>query len=90
MLQAEDLTVPTSSNKRLAGESAGMHGDEKEISIILFEDRVGRERPDCAMIDRSASALSMGYGPFVRYVQHLKQLGFTVEKIEIHKCHRTF
>ena len=38
----------------------------------------------------SSSFLLMGYGPFVRYVQRLRQLGFSVEKIEIYKCRRTF
>ena len=86
----QKTSIPTSSNKRQAVESVAMHGDEKEVSMVLFEDQFGRERPDCAMIDPGASAVLMGYGPFVRYIQHLKQLGFEVEKIEIYKCHRTF
>ena len=79
--------VATSSTKRQAVESMAVLG---ESSMVMFEDRDGAERPDCAMIDPGASALLMGFGPFVRYVEHLAQLGFPTETILLNTCDRTF
>ena len=56
----------------------------------LFEDQAGRPHVDCTMVDPGASAFLMGTGPFHRYVEHLKQLGFAVDIIEMRRTCRTF
>ena len=42
------------------------------------------------MMDPGASAFLMGSGPFHRYVDHLKRLGFDVNNIEMRRTCRTF
>ena len=42
------------------------------------------------MMDPGASAFLMGTGPCHRYVEHLKQLGFAVDTIEMRRTCRTF
>ena len=79
--------VQTSGAKRQAVESMAVGC---ESSMVMFEDQHGAERPDCAMIDPGASALLMGFGPFVRYVEHLAKLGYPVDTIHLNSCERTF
>ena len=51
---------------------------------------MGHERVDCTMLDPGASAFLCGYGPLRRYLQHLGELGYPLDKIEFVKCCRTF
>ena len=39
-------------------------------SIVMLEDAAGHERPDCAMINPSASSFLMGSEPLTRYADH--------------------
>ena len=78
----------TGSGKRQAVESVATLADEQ--SMVIFEDSYGRERPDCAMLDPGASSFLMGSGPLIRYVHHLKQLGFDTNDLQLNRCERTF
>ena len=82
--------APTASGKRQAVE--GVAGDTMtlESGLVIFEDSSGAERPDCAMMDPGASSFLMGHGPFMRYVSHLRTLGYPVEQIVLKKANRTF
>ena len=42
------------------------------------------------MLDPGASAFLMGSGPFHRYADHLKSLGYPIETIEMQRTSRTF
>ena len=61
-----------------------------ETGMVIFQDVDGHERVDCTMLDPGASAFLCGYGPLKRYLQHLGELGYPLEKIEFVKCCRTF
>ena len=61
-----------------------------ETGMVIFQDVNGHERVDCTMLDPGASAFLCGYGPLRRYLGHLEQLGYPLEKIEFVKCCRTF
>ena len=76
----------SSGNKRQAVESVA----NAEHGLVIFEDRDGHERPDCAMLDPGASSFLMGYGPFLRYVELLRNLHFPVESIVLKKADRAF
>ena len=40
------------------------------------------------MLDPGASAFLACYGLLKRYVEHLRVLGFPLEKLELHRCNR--
>ena len=80
--------APTTSGKRQAVESMAVLNDE--TSMIMLEDASGHERPDCATLDPGASSFLMGSGPLSRYVNHLRQLGYDTDKLQLQRCHRTF
>ena len=62
-----------------------------EDAMLIFQDHTGAERPECVMLDPGASAFLAGYGPFRRYLQHLRQdCGFPIENIELTKGKRCF
>ena len=80
-----------SPNKRQATESvANFDMKDTETGMVIFEDQSGSQRPDCAMMDPGASSFLMGYGPFCRYLEHLKKLNFPVDEIIFKKANRTF
>ena len=80
-----------SSNKRTApGPTESVAFDPVESGHVIFQDCNGHERPDTAMLDPGASAYLCGYGPFRNYVEHLRSLGFPVEKITFSRCYRKF
>ena len=78
----------TTSGKRQAVE--GMAIMQDETTLVMLEDSFGHERPDCAMLDPGASSFLMGSGPLVRYVNHLRQLGYDTDKLQLQRCHRVF
>ena len=61
-----------------------------ETGMVIFQDANGHERVDCTMLDPGASAFLCGYGPLRRYLEHLGELGYPLEKVEFVKCCRTF
>ena len=61
-----------------------------EHGLVLFEDRQGVPRVDCAMLDPGASAYLMGTGPLKRYLEHLKGLGYDIDSVQMTKTHRVF
>ena len=78
-------------NKRQATEAvATSNVNDPETGMVIFEDQSGAQRPDCAMMDPGASSFLMGYGPFCRYIDHLKKLNFPVDEIIFKKANRTF
>ena len=78
----------TSTGKRQAVEGMAILSDE--TTLVMLEDAAGHERPDCAMIDPGASSFLMGSGPLIRYIQHLKQLGYDTSQLKLQRCQRTF
>ncbi len=62
----------------------------RESGMVIFQDIDGHERVDCTMLDPGASAFLCGFGPLRRYLEHLGQMGYPLEKIEFVKCCRTF
>ena len=84
------FSSPTSSPKKqhTKGMAAAMLPGES--GLVTFEDQNGRPRVDCAMLDPGASAFLMGSGPFHRYLEHLQQLGFSMELIQMRRTSRTF
>ena len=81
---------PTSSNKRPApGHTEGM-AVKTEETLVLFQDEYGAECVDATMLDPGTSAFLSGYGPFVRYVKHLEELGYPVNQIRFARCERRF
>ena len=64
--------------------------EASEITMLTFQDSSGNERPDCLMLDPGASAFLSGYQPFRRYLQHLQECGFPVEKICMTQGRRRF
>ena len=82
--------VSTSPSKKQNTEAMAATQLPDEHGYILFEDQLGRPRVDCTMMDPGASAFLMGAGPFHRYVEHFKQLGFAVETIKMRRTCRTF
>ena len=77
---------PSQGTKRPAVESVA----NVETGLVIFEDRDGHERLDCAMLDPGASSFLMGFGPFLRYVEHLRRLDYPVDDIVLKKADRTF
>ena len=77
---------PSQGTKRPAVESVA----NVETGLVIFEDRDGHERLDCAMLDPGASLFLMGFGPFLRYVEHLRGLDYPVDDIVLKKADRTF
>ena len=61
-----------------------------EHGHVIFEDLQGRQRVDCTMIDPGASAFLMGTGPFERYIQHLQELQYPVDDIQMTSIKRVF
>ena len=82
--------VSTSPSKKQNTEGMAATQLPDEHGLVLFEDQAGRPRVDCTMMDPGASAFLMGSGPFHRYVDHLKRLGFDVNTIEMRRTCRTF
>eukprot|EP00435_Cladocopium_sp_Y103_P073850 s421_g45.t1 len=74
-------------NKRQATEWMARHA---EGAMVTFMDKHGTERVDVALLDPGASAFSCGYGPMVRYIKHLEQLGFPINQILFYQCDRKF
>ena len=58
--------------------------------MVTFVDKNGTERLDVALLDPGASAFLCGYGPMVRYIKHLEQLGFPIKQILFYRCERKF
>ena len=87
-----ECPVPRSSSpmKRPAtSQSVESMAVGKEAGMVIFQDVHGHERVDCTMLDPGASAFLCGYGPLRRYLQHLGELGYPLEKVEFVKCCRT-
>lgn len=42
------------------------------------------------MVDLGASTLLLGFGPFKRYLEHLKSFGFDESQLTFHRVDRTF
>eukprot|EP00435_Cladocopium_sp_Y103_P028540 s5461_g7.t1 len=80
---------PAGPNKKQAVEGVAAT-NLPESGMVVFEDQHGAARPDCAMMDPGASSFLMGYGPFCRYVEHLRKLNFPVDDIIFTKARRTF
>eukprot|EP00435_Cladocopium_sp_Y103_P026681 s2681_g6.t1 len=82
---------PAGPSKRQAVEGVASSSiADPENGMVMFEDQQGAQRPDCAMMDPGASSFLMGFGPFSRYVDHLKKLQFPVHEIVLKKANRTF
>ena len=81
-----------SPNKRpapsLASTVESVAFDPPETGHIIFQDSNGHERNDAAMLDPGASAILCGYGPFKRYPEHLRSIGFPLERLEFARCYR--
>ena len=84
--QGSSPKANASGTKRQAVESVAA----TEHGLVIFEDHAGRERMDCAMLDPGASSFLMGYGPFLRYIEHLRDLRYPVEHILLKQADRTF
>ena len=90
-IQANSKATPTGPNKRQATEGVASNNIfDPESGMVMFEDQSGAQRPDCAMMDPGASSFLMGYGPFCRYLDHLKKLNFPVHEITLKKANRNF
>ena len=92
--RAAECPVNRSPNKRPAPSTASavesVAFDPPETGHVIFQDSNGHERTDAAMLDPGASAFLCGYGPFRRYVEHLRSLGFPLERLEFARCYRKF
>ena len=62
----------------------------EESALLIFQDATGAERPECVMLDSGASAFLSGYGPFRRFLDHLRSLDFPIDKIKMSKGRRRF
>ena len=82
--------APTSSGKRQALQGAASSSWTLESGLVTFDDSSGAARHDCAMMGPGASSFLMGHGPFLRYLDHLKTLGYPVDQITLKKANRTF
>ena len=86
--------VNRSPNKRPAPSTSStvesVAFDPPETGHVIFQDSNGHERTDAAMLDPGASAFLCGYGPFKRYVEHLRSIGFPLERLEFARCYRKF
>ena len=78
------------SNKRPATGPPTESMVKLEDAHVTFLDQHGHERHDVTMLDPGASAFLCGYGPFRRYLDHLKACNFPVETIEFNRCCRKF
>ena len=56
----------------------------------MFEDQLGAQRPDCAMMDAGAFVFDGLWAFLGKFVDHLKKLGFPVEEPALKKANRTF
>ena len=83
-------SAPASPSKKQHIEGMAVTCLPSEHGHVIFEDLAGRPRVDCTMLDPGASAFLMGSGPFHRYVDHLRQLGFDVNGVAMTKTSRTF
>ena len=81
---------PSSSPKKQHTEGMAAVMLPGESGLVTFEDQDGRPRVDCTMLDPGASAFLMGSGPLHRYLEHLEQLGFPMELIQLRRTSRTF
>ena len=94
--QAAQCSKPTKGGKgsstgvKRALESMAATTLAREGGMVIFEDSDGRKRIECSMLDPGASAFLMGSGPFHRYVQHLVELGYPVDSIQMRRTQRTF
>ena len=71
-------------------EAMAMTPAAEESALLIFQDATGAERPECVMLDPGASAFLSGYGPFRRFLDHLRSLDFPIEKIKMSKGRRRF
>ena len=90
--QSSSPTSRTPAVKRPASttEAMAMSTPLDERALLIFQDSGGAERPDCVMLDPGASAFLSGYGPFRRYLDHLRALEFPVDTIKMSKGRRRF
>ena len=92
--RAAECPVNRSPNKRPAPSTSStvesVAFDPPETGHVIFQDTNGHERTDAAMLDPGASAFLCGYGPFKRYVEHLRSIGFPLERLEFARCYRKF
>ena len=79
-----------SPKKQHTTESMAVTQLPNEDGHVIFENVNGQPRVDCTMLDPGASAFLMGSGPFYRYVDHLRELGYPVDGIEMQRTNRTF
>ena len=63
---------------------------QDETSLVMLEDSFGHERPGCAMLDPGAPSFLTGSGLLIRCVNHLRQLGYDTNKLQLQRCHRVF
>eukprot|EP00435_Cladocopium_sp_Y103_P011780 s1452_g3.t1 len=84
---AANCPIKSTNKKRPATESMARHD---EGALVTFTDKDGTERLDVALLDPGASAFLCGYGPMVRYIKHLEQLGFPIKQILFYQCDRKF
>ena len=83
--------APAGPNKRQATEGVASNNlADPENGMVMFEDQNGAQRAERAMMDPGASSFLMGYGPFCRYLDHLKKLNFPVHEITLKKANRNF
>lgn len=83
-------TTIANPNKKQAVEGVATKDDYMEEGMVIFEDASGAQRTECAMMDPGASSFLMGFGPFLRHVEHLGCLGFPTDEIVFKKANRTF
>lgn len=82
-------TATSGAVKRQTVEGMALES-EIEAGLLIFEGSSGMERADCAMVDLGASTLLLGFGPFKRYLEHLKSFGFDESQLTFHRVDRTF
>ena len=81
---------PPSPKKQNTTEGMAMATLPEDCGLVIFEDESGRQHVGCTMLDPAASAFLMGSEPFHRYVQHLRDLGYPVDSLEMQRCSTTF
>eukprot|EP00913_Durusdinium_trenchii_P021518 g20220.t1 len=88
-LRMENLVV-SNFDVPEAADVGWRFGDEI-VAVNGKADKNGTQRPDCVMLDPGASAFLSGYGPFRRYLEHLKyDCNFPIEKIAMTQGKRRF
>ena len=83
-------TSPAVKRPASTTEAMAMTSTVDESALLIFQDSTGAERPECVMLDPGASAFLSGYGPFRRFLDHLRSLDFPVETIKMSRGRRRF